>query len=69
VSRAVEETGVHVAALPSLRREPLEVRALRSLLLSGLTWAAALVASVPLVFVLYRLIERGSVRLGWATLS
>lgn len=51
-----------VAALPSLQRK-LEGRALRSLVLTTLAWFAALVASVPLISVLYMLITRGGARL------
>jgi len=51
-----------VAALPSLQRK-LEGRALRSVLLTTLAWLAALVASVPLISVLYMLITRGGARL------
>jgi len=49
-------------ALPSLQRK-LEGRSLRSLVLTTLAWCAALVASVPLVSVLYMLITRGGARL------
>ena len=49
-------------ALPSLQRK-LEGRALRSLVLTTLAWFAALVASVPLISVLYMLITRGGARL------
>ncbi|MDM9600915.1 phosphate ABC transporter permease PstA [Pseudomonas shirazica] len=49
-------------ALPSLQRK-LEGRSLRSLLLTTLAWFAALVASVPLISVLYMLITRGGARL------
>jgi phosphate transport system permease protein len=48
-----------------LQRSPFEARALRSLLLTSGAWAAALVAAVPLVSVLYMLIVRGGSRLGW----
>ena len=50
------------AALPSLQRR-LEGRALRSLVLTILAWLAALLASVPLISVLYMLIARGGARL------
>ncbi len=49
----------------SLRRSALERRALRSLLLSAGAWLAALIAAVPLVWVLYMLIVRGGARLHW----
>jgi len=53
----------------SLRRAPLEGRALRSLLLSAGAWIVALVASVPLFSVLYMLIVRGGSRLDWEALT
>ena len=53
----------------SLRRAPLEGRALRSILLSALVWVTALIASVPLFSVLYMLIVRGGSRLDWEALS
>jgi phosphate transport system permease protein len=53
---------------PSLRRAPLERRALRSAALTGGAWAAAVVASVPLVSVLFMLIVRGGARLHWDVL-
>jgi len=55
-------------AAPSLRRSPWERRALRSTLLTGGAWAAALLASVPLVSVLFMLIVRGGARLHWDVL-
>ncbi|CAM3723515.1 Phosphate transport system permease protein PstA [Pseudomonas reidholzensis] len=51
-----------VSALPSLQRR-FEGRALRSLVLTTLVWLAALVASVPLISVLWMLITRGGARL------
>src|SRR5262245_46298228 len=53
----------------SLRRAPLEGRALRSLLLSAGAWLVALLASVPLFSVLYMLIVRGGSRLDWEALT
>ena len=53
------------ADIPSLRRSRLEHRALRSGLLTGGAWAAAILASVPLVSVLYLLIVRGGARMHW----
>ncbi|WP_313645692.1 phosphate ABC transporter permease PstA [Pseudomonas sp.] len=50
------------AALPSLQRR-FEGRALRSLLLTTMVWCVALLASVPLISVLYMLITRGGARL------
>lgn len=50
------------AAMPSLQRR-FEGRALRSLVLTGMAWLVALLASVPLLSVLYMLITRGGARL------
>ena len=50
------------AAMPSLQRR-FEGRALRSLMLTGMAWLVALLASVPLLSVLYMLITRGGARL------
>jgi len=56
------------ASFPSLRRAPLERRALRSGLLTAGAWAAAILASIPLVSVLFMLIVRGGARLHWDVL-
>ena len=55
------------AAVPSrlLERSSFEPRALRSLLLTLGAWAAAIIAGIPLVSVLYMLIVRGGSRLSW----
>jgi len=53
------------SGIPSLRRSRLEHRALRSGLLTGGAWAAAILASVPLISVLYMLIVRGGARMHW----
>jgi hypothetical protein len=57
------------ARLPSLHRAPLEIRALKSGFLTGLTWIAALLASVPLLSVIYMLVVAGGSRLNWETLT
>jgi phosphate transport system permease protein len=49
--------------MPNLNRSMTEGRALRSTLLSGLAWACALVASIPLLSVLYMLLVKGGSRL------
>lgn len=49
-------------AMPSLQRK-FEGRALRSIVLTILVWLGALLASVPLLSVLYMLITRGGARL------
>ena len=57
-------TAATVGAQADLTRSWLDRRALRSLLLTSATWAAALMAAVPLVSVLYMLVVRGGARLG-----
>jgi phosphate transport system permease protein len=49
--------------IPSLDRAWSEARALRSALLSGGAWLAAVIASVPLLSVLYMLMVKGGSRL------
>ena len=50
------------AEMPSLQRR-FEGRALRSLMLTSVVWIVALLASVPLLSVLYMLITRGGARI------
>jgi phosphate transport system permease protein len=57
------------AAEARLQRAPFERRALKSLLLTAGVWAAAILASIPLVSVLYMLIVRGGARLSWESLT
>ena len=52
-----------------LHRSAFEPRAFRSGLLTGGAWAAAIIAGIPLVSVLYMLIVRGGARLGLETLT
>ena len=54
---------IHEATVPSLQRSNFEPRALKSLVLTIITWAAAVVAAIPLVSVLYMLIVRGGARI------
>lgn len=54
---------------PRLARQPLEWRAMKSGTLTGLTWAAAIIGSIPLISVIYMLITRGGTRLGIETLT
>ncbi len=60
--RPIDRGGDHFE-MPDLNRSMTEARALRSTLLSGLAWACALVASVPLLSVLYMLMVKGGSRL------
>jgi phosphate transport system permease protein len=48
---------------PQLTREGLEIRALKSGILTVLTWVAAVLAAVPLVSVMYLLLVNGGSRL------
>jgi phosphate transport system permease protein len=48
-----------------LNRSPWEPRALRSTVLTAGAWAAAIIAGIPLISVLYMLIVRGGARLSW----
>jgi phosphate transport system permease protein len=71
-SVGLAKTGLLRAApvgVPSLRRSHLEPRALRNTLLTLGAWAAATIASIPLVSVLYMLIVRGGSRLSWEALT
>ena len=59
---------------PALDFQPIhhtifETRALKSGFLTGLTWIAALLASVPLFSVIYMLLIEGGSRLSWETLT
>jgi phosphate transport system permease protein len=49
--------------LPRLERQLLERRALVSAFLTGLTWVAAIIASVPLFSVIYMLVVQGGARI------
>jgi phosphate transport system permease protein len=52
-----------------LQRAPFERRALRNGLLALGAWAAAIIAGIPLISVLYMLVVRGGARLGWEAVS
>jgi phosphate transport system permease protein len=49
--------------MPQLARQGFEARALKSGLLTGLTWLAALIDAVPLISVMYLLLVKGGSRL------
>jgi phosphate transport system permease protein len=71
---AMPEKTMSMGAVPEtavvrLQRSAFEPRALRSGLLTAGIWAAAVMAAVPLVSVLYMLIVRGGARLGVETLT
>ncbi|MDG4550051.1 MAG: phosphate ABC transporter permease PstA [Candidatus Contendobacter sp.] len=69
VESAIRDLETTPAPKPSLHRAPLELRALKSGVLTGLTWIAALLASVPLFSVIYELVVAGGSRLSWETLT
>ena len=48
---------------PQLARQGFEIRALKSGVLTGLTWVTAVLAAVPLVSVIYLLVVNGGSRL------
>jgi phosphate transport system permease protein len=48
---------------PNLERRFLEGRAVKNNILTGLTWIAAILASIPLISVIYMLLVRGGSRL------
>lgn len=58
-----------VRAIPRLERQTFEARALKSGLLTTLTWAAAVIAAVPLFSVLYMLIIEGGSRIDLEALT
>lgn len=49
--------------LPSLEKNPFEVRAIKNALLTGLVWGIAILASIPLFSVIYMLVIQGGARL------
>ena len=69
VESAIRDLEITPSPKPSLHRAPLEIRALKSGILTGLTWIAALLASVPLFSVIYELVVAGGSRLNWETLT
>lgn len=58
-----QETPLNAIPTPRLERQPLELRALKSSVLTVLTWGGALLASVPLISVIYMLLIKGGARL------
>jgi phosphate transport system permease protein len=54
---------------PNLERQTFEIRALKSGLLTGLTWLAAVAAAVPLFSVIYLLLVQGGTRLFGADIA
>ncbi len=68
-SSSAETAGSVSSSDTSLGRQTFETRALRSALLSALAWFMAIVASIPLISVLYMLIVRGGSRLSVEALT
>ena len=54
---------------PRLDRQPLELRALKSGLLTGLTWLIAILGSIPLFSVIFMLVTQGGARLDLEALT
>ena len=65
MSNAEQSVSTAGVELPSLERQFFEARALKSLLLTGLTWIVAILASIPLFSVIYMLVVQGGARLDW----
>lgn len=62
---SVQET----LSIPKFERQPFERRALASSLLTCITWAIAVIGSIPLFSVIYMLIKEGGARLDWEALT
>ena len=54
---------------PSLEKNVLELRALKDFFLTGLVWGLAILASIPLVSVIYMLIMEGGARLDFEAIT
>ncbi|WP_395664355.1 phosphate ABC transporter permease PstA [Methylocella sp.] len=54
---------------PDMRRSMGDARNIMSAVLTGLVWLLALLASAPLISVLYMLVSEGGARLSWETLT
>jgi len=57
------------ATLPSLDRQLFERRAMKSGFLTALTWAAAILGSIPLFSVIFMLVAQGGARLDFEALT
>ncbi|AUZ84360.1 phosphate ABC transporter permease PstA [Methylophaga nitratireducenticrescens] len=55
--------------LPSLEKNVLELRALKDFFLTGLVWGLAILASIPLISVIYMLIMEGGARLDFEAIT
>ncbi len=67
---STEFAAINVPVIPPrIERRLFEIRELKNLLMTLLTWCAALLASVPLFSVIYMLLVHGGARLNWEALS
>jgi phosphate transport system permease protein len=55
--------------LPSLEKNVLELRVLKDFFLTGLVWGLAILASIPLISVIYMLIMEGGARLDFEAIT
>lgn len=62
-------TPTPVPAMPSLDRQLFERRAMKSGFLTALTWAAAILGSIPLFSVIFMLVAQGGARLDLEALT
>jgi phosphate transport system permease protein len=69
MSNAELTAAAQESELPSLNRQILERRALKSGLLTTLTWIAAILASIPLFSVIYMLVVQGGARVDLEALT
>jgi phosphate transport system permease protein len=56
-------------SMPRLERQPFERRAMKSGILTGLTWMVAILGSIPLFSVIYMLVIKGGARLDLEALT
>ena len=57
------------ATMPRLERHLFERRAMKSAFLTALTWAAAILGSIPLFSVIFMLVAQGGARLDFEALT
>ena len=69
MSNIDRQSSLEGVALPRLEHQPFEIRALKSLLLTILTWLFAILASIPLFSVIYMLLVEGGSRLDLEALT
>lgn len=69
MSNAYPNSSVEEFSLPRLERQLFERRAMVNTFLTGLTWIAAILASVPLISVIYMLVVQGGARIDFEALT